>query len=227
LNFLLHHHLAARDLGRPEAALGAMLPDVWRVADRRARARLRGSEGRGLEPSPIVLSVMEGVAHHVATDAWFHGSSVFARGEVAARDALRRAKRARKMGLFAHVVWELCLDGALLRRIGTEGVLASLRESVATVRPDAHHRAADRCTDIPTPDRARFEARVDQIVDALTHGPWVTGYTTAAGIVDILDRVRARLGFAPVDRSDRAAVEPRIELLQGEADSGLEEILRP
>jgi hypothetical protein len=227
LNFLLHHHLAARDLGRPEAALGAMLPDVWRMADRRARTRLPGSEGGGPQPSPVVLSVMEGAAHHVATDVWFHGSSVFARGEVAAHDALRRAKLSRKMGLFAHIAWELCLDGALLRRIGTERVLDSLRASVAAVRPDAHHRAADHCTDIPMPDRAGFEARVDQILHALARGPWVNGYTTAAGIVDVLDRVRARLGLGPVDDSDRAAVEAGLEVLQGDADSGLDEILRP
>jgi len=39
VNFLLHHHLAFLELGRPEAAAGAMLPDVWRMADRRGHTR--------------------------------------------------------------------------------------------------------------------------------------------------------------------------------------------
>src|SRR3954468_14876389 len=49
VNFLLHHHLAARDLGSPEAAVGAMLPDLWRMADRRVRAIRRLAAPGGAE----------------------------------------------------------------------------------------------------------------------------------------------------------------------------------
>ena len=147
MNFLLHHHLALRDLGRPEAAAGAMLPDVWRMADRRARARSRepGADGGLLDP------VSQGVGHHLAVDTWFHRAAVFTEGETATREALRQAREAPKMGLFAHVAWELCLDGALLRRIGTESVLREVRVSIAAVRPDGHRRAADLHTAVPPP----------------------------------------------------------------------------
>src|SRR5271169_6406372 len=90
VNFLLHHHLAARDLRRAEAAGGAMLPDVWRMADR--RARVRGAARDGLQPA--MQSVSDGLAHHLDVDAWFHRSPVFLRGEAAAREVLRGARGA-------------------------------------------------------------------------------------------------------------------------------------
>ena len=228
VNFLLHHHLARRDLGRPEAAVGAMLPDVWRMADRRARARAgkgRGGEGGGR--SAVVRSVEDGIEHHLQVDAWFHDAPVFERGESAAREALRAARGAPKVGLFAHVTWELCLDGALLRRVGTETVLQAVRESIAAVRPDAHHLAAQIwLPDLPAEDRGRFERRVDQLLDAIAEGRWIAGYATAEGIVERLEGLRARLGFAAMAKDDRAAVAVALEPVERAADEGLGEILR-
>jgi len=221
VNFLLHHHLASRDLGCPEAGAGAMLPDVWRMADRRARTRSLVAA----RPPGVVGSVTDGIAHHVAVDAWFHGASLFTGGEIAAREVLRRARGARKLGLFAHVAWELCLDGALLRRIGTQPVLDAVRASVVAVRPDAHHRAAELHTRPEGFDRARFEVRVDQILDAIARGPWVEGYATASGIVDRLEGLRARFGFAAMPAADREAVAAGLETLERAADAGLDSIL--
>lgn len=228
MNFLLHHHLAERDLGRPEAAVGAMLPDVWRMADRRARAR--AGEGRGGEDaarSAVVRSVAEGIAHHLEVDAWFHGAPVFERGESAAREALRVARGTPKVTLFAHIAWELCLDGALLRRVGTDTVLRSVRGSIEAVRPDAHHLAAEAwLPDLPAEDRGRFERRVDQLLDAIAEGRWVAGYATATGIVERLDGLRARLGLAAMARADRDAVAAALGPVERAADAGLGEILR-
>jgi hypothetical protein len=220
VNFVLHHHLAARDLGRPEAAVGAMLLDVWRMADRRARARRGRAAPEGLEV------IMRGVEHHFAADAWFHGAAVFERGERATREALRAARGVPKIGLFAHIAWELCLDGAFLRRAGTEAVLHALRASIASVRPQLHHGAAEACVDVPIEDKPRFERRVDQILDAIAEGPWVSGYATAPGIVDRLEGLRARLGFAARSGSERAAVVGAFEPLEPEADLAVQEILR-
>jgi len=226
VNFLLHHHLAGRDLGRPEAAVGAMLPDVWRMADRRARAKARGespTSGR----DDVVRSVAEGIGHHFEVDAWFHGAPVFERGESAVREALRAGRGAPKLGLFAHIAWELCLDGALLRRVGLESVLGAVRGSIEAVRPDAHHRAAQAwLPDLAAEDRGRFEGRVDQILDAIAEGPWVAGYATAAGVVERLDGLRGRLGFEAMAKDDRAAVTVALEPVERVADVGLGEILR-
>jgi hypothetical protein len=216
VNFLLHHHLAARDLGRAEAAAGAMLPDVWRMADR--RARLRDAAGAPDDASSPAGAVGAGLAHHLAIDAWFHRAPLFLRGEIAAREVLRRARGAAKIGLFAHVAWELCLDGALLRRQGTERVLGAVREAIAAVRPDVHHRVAAARLRLPDADRAVFETRVDRIFDAIAAGPWVTGYATGSGVVERLDGVRARLGFPALSPDDRTAVASGLEILGREAD---------
>jgi hypothetical protein len=229
VNFLLHHHLAGRDLGRPEAAVGAMLPDVWRMADRRARAKAGGGR-RGEGPSrrgDVVRSVAEGIGHHLEVDAWFHGAPVFERGESAAREALRAGRGAAKLGLFAHIAWELCLDGALLRRVGIEPVLLAVRGSIEAVRPDAHHRAAQAwLPELGAEDRERFERRVDQILDAIAEGRWVAGYATAEGIVERLEGLRGRLGFEAMAKDDREAVAAALQPLERVADVGLVEILR-
>ena len=198
-----------------------MLPDVWRMADRRARARGRasGADGGGIG------SVSDGVAHHLAVDAWFHRAAVFTDGETATREALRGARDAPKMGLFAHVAWELCLDGALLRRFGTESVLRDVRVSVAAVRPDAHRLAAELHTGLEASDRSTFELRVDRILDAIALGPWVAGYATARGVVERLEGVRARFGFAPLSAGDRDAVAGALEALEHDADAGVDAIL--
>lgn len=226
MNFLLHHHLALRDTARLEAAVGAMLPDVWRMADRRAHVRPpRAPVPTADEGHQEISAVIEGIAHHVAIDAWFHETQVFRAGQSAAREALRRARGAPKMALLAHITWELCLDGALLRRVGTEPVLQALRASIGAARPDAHHRAAGLHTALRPDERPRFEVRVDEILDAIARGPWVARYATASGIVELLDGVRARLGLAAVVNADRDAVAAALESLEGDADVGLEEIL--
>ena len=225
VNFLLHHHLAARDLSRPEAAVGAMLPDVWRMADRRARAR--PAEGGGVwTATEASRSVADGVRHHLEVDAWFHAVPAFEAGERAAREALRAARGASKLALFAHIAWELCLDGALLRRVGLERVLDGVRASIEAVRPEAHHRAADAWVELPADDRGRFETRVDQILDAIAEGRWIAGYATAAGIVERLEGLRARLGFAAMGKDDRDAIAAALEPVEHAADVGLGEILR-
>jgi hypothetical protein len=205
-----------------------MLPDVWRMADRRARARVGGGTG-GESPgrSDVVRSVVAGIGHHLEVDAWFHAAPVFERGESVARDALRAARGASKLGLFAHIAWELCLDGALLRRVGIETVLSAVRGSIEAVRPDAHHLAAQAwLPDLPAEDRGRFESRVDQILDAIAEGRWVAGYATAAGIVERLDGLRARLGFPAMAKDDRVVVAAALEPVEHAADAGLGEILR-
>lgn len=201
-----------------------MLPDVWRMADRRARAR--AGEGPDTPEEGAIRSVVDGVRHHLEADSWFHGSPVFERGERAARGALGVAPETPKLRLFAHIAWELCLDGALLRRVGLESMLYAVRRSIETVRPDAHHRVAQAWVDLPAEDRGRFERRVDQILDAIAEGRWIAGYATGAGIVERLEGLRARLGLAAMSERDRESVAMALEPVQHDADAGLEEILR-
>src|SRR5262245_409437 len=116
-----------------------MLPDLWRMADRRVRPHrdpLAAAERDAgpKEPSDPkdLADVLSGIAHHVRIDRWFHQTDVFTRGERFAADRLRAARvAAPRLPLFAHVLWEMCLDGALVRSVGLAPVLAALREGFA------------------------------------------------------------------------------------------------
>ncbi|HVY48898.1 MAG TPA: hypothetical protein VHB21_23575, partial [Minicystis sp.] len=105
MNFLLHRHLAAAALGTPTAGLGAMLPDVWRMADRRARP----SRDVAATQDERVAALLAGIDHHLDADRRFHATEAFTRGERAVAEAVdRAAPSAPRVRLFAHVLWELC-----------------------------------------------------------------------------------------------------------------------
>jgi hypothetical protein len=231
LNFVFHHHLAARDLGSPAAGAGAMLPDLWRMADRRVRARSLGASPSTVEASTVEASeVLAGIEHHLAVDRWFHGDAVFLDGERAAVERLRGARiAAPRMALFAHVLWEMCLDGALLRVTDAGAVLASLREGIREARAGAaaravelHHFArAERTAE----EREAFERRMERILDEVARGPWVEGYRTGEGIAARLAGVRARVGVAPLEGDDLARVAGVAEALLDQAPPSVHRIL--
>jgi hypothetical protein len=198
VNFLLHHHLALRDLGAPEAAVGAMLPDLWRMADRRVRPApgvITTSEDPG-----ALTGVLAGIAHHLAADRWFHHDPVFLDGEQRTAARLRSvAPDAPRIGLFAHILWELCLDGALLDRVGLFPVLHALREGFGAAIGDASDRAAALHHFDPkgrhAEDRALFAARLARLCAAIADGPWIDGYQSGEGLAYRIQGVRARLGL--------------------------------
>lgn len=222
MNFVLHHELARRDLGSAAAAAGAMLPDLWRMADRRVRiARV------AVEPSGPLL---RGIAHHAESDRWFHADRVFVDGERLARERLREAEvAAPRIGLFAHVLWEMCLDGELVRRRRFDAVMGEVRAALAFAVSDearsaveAHHFARVARTE---DERARFEARLARIVEELSRGPWIEGYQSGDGIAERLDGVRSRLGFAPMAVDERSALASVAEGLLEAAGGTVGEIL--
>jgi hypothetical protein len=221
VNFLLHHHLAIRDLGAPAAGAGAMLPDLWRMADRRVFARDVDPQD---EPK-AVREALDGIVHHEDADRWFHEAPVFAEGERATRDALRTT-HAPRIGLFAHIAWELCLDGALVRRVGLAEVLDAIRAALQAIR-DAHDRAADlhhfARVDRTADDRAAFDARMKLIFDELSRGPWIAGYADGEGVAARLERVRARLRFPAFE--DRSAIAAALDTLCARADEAVATIV--
>jgi hypothetical protein len=205
VNFLFHHHLALRDLGAPEAAIGAMLPDLWRMADRRVRPAVTGiGNGNGNDAGAASLArVLAGIEHHLVADKWFHRDAVFLDGEQRCVVRLREiAAEVPRIDLFAHVLWELCLDGALLSRIGLFPVLHALREGFdATLGP-----AADRAAELhhfervgrSADDRASFASRLARLCAAIADGPWIDGYQSGEGLAYRIQGVRARVGLAPL-----------------------------
>jgi len=216
LNFLLHRHVARRDLGSPVAAIGAMLPDVWRMADRRVRAQ------RGLGETD---DLHRGIEHHLETDRWFHDAELFVAGEKRLHETLAVAcPRTPKMVPLAHVVWEILLDGALVRREG-DGFLEGLRRDLGGVAEaeleraaDAHHFARVERT---AEERDLFHARTRRILAEIARGPWILGYATSEGVLVSLSGVRTRLGLAPVDSSEIPALVAVLDGAAREADAAL------
>lgn len=177
------------------------------MADRRVRpaiGAIPASDDAG--PLPDLLA---GIAHHVAADRWFHKDPVFLDGEQRTAARLRAgAIDAPRIGLFAHVLWELCLDGALLDRVGLFPVLHALRAGFDAAIGAASDRAAalhhfDRVAR-PAEDRALFAARLVRLCAAIADGPWIDGYQSGEGIAYRIQGVRARLGMAPISTEAHA-----------------------
>jgi hypothetical protein len=226
VNFLLHRHLASRDLGAI-AGTGAMLPDLWRMADRRVRpapAPVEATAGSEL------AAVLAGIDHHLRTDRWFHGAPIFVEGERLTAGRLRASGlEAPKLGLFAHIAWELCLDGALLRREGLAPILVALRQGFEAIGSATAGDAAalhhfDR-VDRTTAERAAFDAGMRRLFGEIARGPWVEGYQHGGGIAQRIEGMRLRLGLGRFDVIDRARLGDVFETLAPEADTAIAALL--
>jgi len=203
MNFLLHRHFAVGELGSRAAGWGAMLPDLWRMADRRMRVRHASLDGEGSEGD-----MLRGVRHHLDADAWFHATEVFVAGERATAVALRAADLGiRKIGMFAHVGWEMCLDGALVGRVGAASLLTELGEDRVLHERDAEQIAL-RCGAEHKLGEAReaFSTRLARIGEQLARGPWIEGYQHGEGLALRLSGVMMRLGLVPPDDGQRAGL---------------------
>jgi hypothetical protein len=224
VNFLLHRSLAVRDLGHPLAGIGAMLPDLWRMADRRVRAtRL---PGRQRAEAPELEAVLTGIEHHLDVDRWFHNSDAFADGERLATERIRETGLAApKLALFGHIAWELCLDGALVRRDGLQATLTALSDGFAAAERGPARSAADLHHfdrhGLPPADRDAFDDGIRQLFAAIGRGPWVAGYQDGAGVAQRIDGVRRRLGFPRLTPDEQARFGEALETLREHAEAAL------
>lgn len=232
MNFLLHRHLAARELGSAAAGAGAMLPDLWRMVDRRVRAQplatLDGDHPRN--------DVETGIEHHLTADHWFHGSEVFRRGEERTREVLRTARLAApKVLLWAHITWELCLDSALLRHAGPGGGAAlpalqvALAQDLDAIAGAPARAAADRYhfsrVTRPAEEREIFHTRLAGLMAQLGAGAFFPHYEDAPGLTRVVDRMRQRLGLAPLSEDDRTRMSDALAQLLGEAEGAFSALL--
>lgn len=239
MNFLLHREIAVRELGSPLAGLGAMLPDLWRMAERRVRARqpdlaqfdparsdparsdsARSDRGRDAE------EVVRGVDHHLEADRWFHATEVFLTGERATARALGELG-VPKLGRFGHIAWELCLDGALLRAGDFDEALAGLRRDLdrldlpAIVALAGPHGAET----LDAGARSRFQDRMRRIVEGLREGSWIAGYQHGDGLARRLEGIRERVGLPRLTPAAHRAVAETLEAQLAEAGERLPALL--
>ncbi len=229
VNFLLHFRLAHIGTGSQGSAVGAMLPDLWRVADRRVRpqptwpgaAEAEAPRNWETDAAPGMHEVMAGIRHHLESDVWFHADPVFSEGEVETMHRFRAAtlENVPRLALFAHIAWELCLDGALVRREGAGALRAELGVALspsvrkwASAAADIHHFDRVVRTD---DERARFDAGMTRIFDAIGEGPWIEGYATGEGITARIEGIRRAFSFPVLSAQDKrtlaALFDERIE----------------
>lgn len=219
MNFLFHFELASHDSGRDRVGVGAMLPDFWRMVARPARARRDvSSELGGADEG--VSDLLEGVRHHLAADLWFHKSPFFSEGEAEASAALALTG-SKRMALFGHVVWEMCLDGALLRLVGREQLAARVTAAIAASREaaakaaDIHHRDARERAGV---EPAVFETRMGRLFDAVASFALPDGYMHAAGVALRTRGVRASFGLPEPTPDELESWQQAIRSLEPAAD---------
>jgi acyl carrier protein phosphodiesterase len=226
LNFLFHHHLASRDLGNPVAAIGAMLPDLWRMADGRLKARESVDPEQRPEEA-ATRQLLRGIRHHLALDTLFHASPLCRDGERRAAELLRAAGvRGEKMILLGHIAWELCLDGALLECQGLDTVKTALRQGIAALDPETLRQALFRHQ--PTLEAEpkaiqEAEERLIGLFHQLAWGNWIDGYRDGPGLTQRLQGVRRRLRLPPLDADDRQRAAQALDTLLDDARGRLDE----
>jgi hypothetical protein len=229
MNFLLHRHLAAGAFGSPVAGVGAVLPDLWRMADRRARARPPAPGAIAARTATPLDLVLAGIAHHLDSDGWFHRSPLFTDGERATAARLRAAGlRAPRMPLLAHATWELCLDGALVRREGAGAIRGALADGHRAAG-DACALALDACTavgaTVAPAERRQLTARMERMWRALLDGEWIDAYRDGAGVAHLLDGIRRRVGLSPLAADDLPRLGAALDSLGPDADGALAALL--
>lgn len=219
MNFMLHRCYALSELGSALGGIGAMLPDLWRLADRRMRAQPEVPPQVGDD-----AELQRGVEHHLEVDRWFHKTAAFLEGERATAACFREVG-APKVVLFAHIGWEMCLDGALLLREGLDDALRSLRDDFAAaddgvIRVAAAHGAARRLDT----RRKQFERRMGQIRDGLVAGPWLEGYCHGEGLAERLGGLRKRIGLDPLTDAQQDRLSLAFEERLRHAPAALEKL---
>ena len=205
-------------------AAASMLPDLWRMVER--RARLGSRHFRVPDAHHLPTSAVRGLTHHLETDRWFHDDAFFTEGEALTVRAMQSAGvTSEKMVLFAHPLWELALDGALIRREGLATMLRTLEDAhrriggaegralaehvgLTQLLPDAHARDA-------------FDAKLESLWAALIEGPWLTAYTSPGGLAECIVRMRQRVGVSALMHKDRERLEQAIATLEPLADHAL------
>lgn len=222
MNFVLHFELARGEdaSGDAQVGLGATLPDLYRMVSRRMRARPSAhlEDGVGGE----LDGLQRGIDHHLEADRWFHRTEVFVEGERAlARDFATIG--AHRLPLFAHAAWEMCLDGAWLRRADGEASLDALGRAIGAERARVHELALAHGA--PTEAEHAFTARLERLLDAVASGALPRGYAHAPGLAQRVVGMRAAFGLGLLTEVQQRGLESALAHALERADAGLPRLL--
>jgi hypothetical protein len=221
VNFVLHFELARTEDAGCDArvGLGATLPDLYRMVSRGVRAR--SAERLGAALAAGLGALQRGVDHHLEADRWFHRTHVFVEGERAlSRDFA--AIGAHRLPLFAHAAWEMCLDGAWLRREGGEAALDALSLAIGTERARVHQLA--QAHGAPT-DAEAFTSRLERLLDVVATGALPLTYAHARGLGERVSGMRAAFGLPLPTDAQRRMLTEALEAALERADEALPRLL--
>jgi len=204
-----------------------MLLDLWRLADRRSRPPKQRPALRG--DGSVVDELTRGIAHHLEVDRWFHATKVFSDGQRETAKALSEAApEVPKLSLFAHVTWEMCLDGVWLLAEGLEPTVAALRRDIDEVGSKPLEQVAGLHALAAKWDGGEigaFHRRMGWLLEQLVAGRWLASYQHGAGLCERLATIRWRLGLPSMDEPQRAAIALVLEQRLGHASEALRDLM--
>jgi hypothetical protein len=201
VNFVGHAAVAVWDEDDPRYSVGAMLPDLWRMAGERGAPTVHDDV------------VRRGVQCHHRVDAVFHDTAAFLELSSRLRHRLRAADVTRPATLAtAHVGVELLLDGALLRRPTVQRHWARTVAAANTL-PAAAIAWRDAA---PTRRFAELCANLSRIAE---------GYHDAAGVTERVVRMLARRPRLRAADSDLPGISAALAALAPDVEASTDALL--
>jgi len=188
VNFFGHAHLASLELKDPRFILGATLPDLMTMANRRLSAI----------DDPLIA---RGVDHHHDLDRRFHALPAFTALCSAALDELPRQGLGRGAArAVGHIGSELLLDGLLAAQSGAVSTYRRALRAALDERLDAHvvTKAAARAR--PGAPQSEGDGDLGALLSRLATAPIPEAYSDPAFVTSRLLRIlapRPRLAFDP------------------------------
>ncbi|MGD9127102.1 MAG: hypothetical protein PVH19_06955 [Planctomycetia bacterium] len=186
----------------PYLAVATGIPDMLTVVDRSVRLRQRQLEPYWDDPDPIVASTARGVAQHLADDARFHGTEIFARLSldltIALRDRLNETTSIRPRFL-GHLLLEVLLDATLIARMPErlDRYYAAFQLIDAQKMEDAVNRMAARQTD-----------RLAAMIETIPQVRFLSDYADDDRLWVRMNQVMHRAGLEPLPQGPFCSLLP-------------------
>jgi hypothetical protein len=196
-------------------AVATGVPDMLTVVDRSVRLRRRQVEPYCDDPDPVVAATARGVAQHLADDAQFHGTEVFARLSldltIAVRDQLEESSSLRPRFL-GHLLVEVLLDATLIEREPEllDCYYATIESVDAKKIEDAVNRMARRPTD-----------RLATMIETIPHIRFLSDYADDDRLWMRMNQVMHRAKLEPLPQKPFCDLLPEARRQVAEAVDSL------
>lgn len=216
MNYFAHGHRFVDD---PYFLAGTAVPDLIRVAHRKARVREKHARAFTAPDNPQSTAIAAGIAQHHADDAWFHNSRAFVeltlQGTRATREAMPDDEGFRPSFL-GHIMVELLLDGSLIA--DNPATLDAYYQAMSAVDPGLLQQTVNQMSAHPA-------ERLGECLQGFRQVQFLYDYLDDGKLCYRLNQVMRRVGLPqlPPDFADvlaplRMAVrDRRHELLAGPA----------